>query len=62
MFALAEFKRYCKAEGMKPQKFGLDMPVRWNSTYLMLKNAIGHKDVITSCNNMKSGTTIFARF
>ena len=50
---IAEFKRYCKAEGLKPRKFGTDMPVRWNSTYLMLKNAIEYKNVISMFYNTK---------
>ncbi|CAN6374124.1 unnamed protein product, partial [Urochloa humidicola] len=29
--------------GERPRKFGLDMDVRWNSTYLMLKHVVGHK-------------------
>ena len=27
------FKEYCNAKGVRPRKFGLDMDVRWNSTY-----------------------------
>ena len=34
---IANFKRYCIAVSVRPRKFGLDMDVRWNSTYLMLK-------------------------
>jgi hypothetical protein len=28
---------------VRPRKFGLDMDVRWNSTYLMLKHVIPYK-------------------
>ena len=34
------FKNHCNAMGVRPRKFGLDMDVRWNSTYLMLKHLI----------------------
>ncbi|KAK2662889.1 hypothetical protein Ddye_001463 [Dipteronia dyeriana] len=32
----SEFKRHCKLNGLKPRQFQTHMPVRWNSTYLML--------------------------
>ena len=35
---IALFKEYCNAKGVRSRKFGLDMDVRWNSTYLMLKH------------------------
>ncbi|XP_062198524.1 uncharacterized protein LOC133901244 isoform X1 [Phragmites australis] len=37
------YKQYCVAMGVRPRKFALDMPVRWNSTFLMLKNIIPYK-------------------
>jgi predicted nucleic acid-binding Zn-ribbon protein len=40
---IAAYKSYCIAVGERPRKFGLDMDVRWNSTYLMLKHVVGHK-------------------
>ena len=39
------FKNYCIAQGLRPRKFGLDMDVRWNSTYLMLKHLLPYKEV-----------------
>ena len=33
--AYSKFKEYCKINGLKPRKFGLDMKVRWNSTYML---------------------------
>ena len=30
--------------GVRPRKFGLDMDVRWNSTYLMLKHLLPYKE------------------
>jgi hypothetical protein len=40
---IAAYKSYCVAVGERPRKFGLDMDVRWNSTYLMLKHLVPHK-------------------
>jgi hypothetical protein len=37
---IATYKSYCIAMGVRPRKFGLDMDVRWNSTYLMLKHLV----------------------
>ena len=34
---LANYRRYCIDPGTTPHKFNSDMPVRWNSTYMMLK-------------------------
>jgi hypothetical protein len=39
----AQYKTYCIAIGVWPRKFGLDMDVRWYSTYLMLKHLMPHK-------------------
>ena len=44
---IREFKQYCKAEGLKPRKFGLYMLIRWNSTYMMLKSTLEYKNAIT---------------
>jgi len=44
---IARFKEFCIAKGMTPRKFGLDMDVRWNSTFLMLKHLIPYKEVFT---------------
>jgi hypothetical protein len=41
---IAAYKSYCMASGIRPRKFGLDMDVRWNSTYLMLKHLLPHKE------------------
>jgi hypothetical protein len=34
---IAAYKSYCLSMGIDPRKFGVDMDVRWNSTFLMLK-------------------------
>ena len=39
------FKNYCTAKGVRPRKFGLDMDIRWNATYLMLKHLVPYKHV-----------------
>ncbi|CAN6271926.1 unnamed protein product [Urochloa humidicola] len=44
---IALFKNYCAARGIRPRKFGLDMDVRWNSTYLMLKHLLPYKEVFS---------------
>ena len=41
---IANFKRYCIDVDVRPIKFGLDMDVRWNSTYLMLKHLLPYKN------------------
>jgi hypothetical protein len=40
----ASFKSFCLAAGVRPHKFDLDMDVRWNSTYLMLRHLLPYKD------------------
>jgi hypothetical protein len=44
---IALFKNYCSARGIRPRKVGLDMDVRWNSTYLMLKHLLSYKEVFS---------------
>ncbi|KAJ1278634.1 hypothetical protein BS78_04G093800 [Paspalum vaginatum] len=44
---ISKFAEYCRAHNKKPRKFGLDMKIRWNSTYLMLKSLQGYENLIT---------------
>jgi hypothetical protein len=44
---IASFKSFCLAAGVCPHKFRLDMDVRWNSTYLMLKHLLPYKDTFS---------------
>jgi hypothetical protein len=44
---VALFKNYYSARGIRPRKFGFDMDVRWNSTYLMLKHLLPYKEVFS---------------
>ena len=39
------FKNYCTAQGVRPIKFGLDIDVRWNAIYLILKHLVPYKHV-----------------
>ena len=40
---IALYKSYCIAMNTRSRKFGLDMEVRWNSTYLMLKHLLPYR-------------------
>ena len=53
---IALFKEYCNAKGVRPRKFGLDMDVRWNSTYLMLKHLLSYKNVFSVFINFRYGS------
>jgi hypothetical protein len=51
---IKKFGEYCKANNLKSRKFGLDMKIRWNSTYLMLKKLEGYKKIITVFVNVNA--------
>ncbi|XP_066333309.1 zinc finger BED domain-containing protein RICESLEEPER 2-like [Miscanthus floridulus] len=55
---IALFKNFCIAKGVRPRKFGLDMDVRWNATYLMLKHLLSYKDVFSVFINSNYGSTL----
>ncbi|KAK3169153.1 hypothetical protein Dsin_000057 [Dipteronia sinensis] len=42
-----EFSRHCRLNGLRPRRFQTDMPIRWNSTYLMLQNCLDYDTTIT---------------
>ena len=44
---IAAYKNYCIATGVRPRKFGLDMDVRWNSTYFMLKHLVPYRSTFS---------------
>ncbi|KAK3211898.1 hypothetical protein Dsin_016604 [Dipteronia sinensis] len=48
-----EFGRHCTLNGLRPRRFQTDIPVRWNSTYLMLKNCLEYDTTISGFYNMK---------
>jgi hypothetical protein len=52
------FKNYCPAQGVRPRKFGIDIDVRWNATYLMLKQMLPYKDVFSVFTNANYGSTL----
>jgi hypothetical protein len=57
---IASFKSYCLAAGVRSRKFGLDMNIRWNSTYLMLKHLVLYKDTFSVFihTNYKGGSSM----
>ena len=55
---IALFKNFCTARGIRPRKFGLDMDVRWNSTYLMLKHLLPYKEVFSVFINSNYGSEL----
>ncbi|KAI9170059.1 hypothetical protein LWI28_021974 [Acer negundo] len=48
-----EFRRHCRLNNLCPRQFQTDMPVRWNSTYLMLENYLSYDTTISGFYNMK---------
>jgi hypothetical protein len=40
---IVAYKSYFLSMGIGPRKFGVDMDVRWNSTFLMLKHLMPHR-------------------
>jgi hypothetical protein len=40
---IASFKSFCITQGIHHRKFGLNMDVRWNATYLMMKHVVSYK-------------------
>jgi hypothetical protein len=58
---ITSFKSFCIAHGVRPRKFGLDMDVRWNSTYLMLKHLVSYTNtfsVYISANCQAAGESL----
>jgi hypothetical protein len=58
---ITSFKSFCIAHGVRPRKFGLDMDVRWNSTYLMLKHLVPYTNtfsVYISVNCQAAGESL----
>jgi hypothetical protein len=40
---ITAYKSYCMSMAIRPHKFGIDMDVRCNSTYLILKHLVPYK-------------------
>ncbi|KAK3229321.1 hypothetical protein Dsin_001202 [Dipteronia sinensis] len=51
-----EFGRHCTLNGLRPRRFQTDMPVRWNSTYLMLQIFYNMKLAESGCPPAQSLT------
>ena len=54
------FKNYYNAKGVRPRKFGLDMDVRWNATYLMLKYLVSYSAVFSVFINSNYGSPLLS--
>ncbi|WVZ96384.1 hypothetical protein U9M48_042029 [Paspalum notatum var. saurae] len=54
---IALYKTFCTAMGVRPRKFGLNMDVRWNSTYLMLKHLIPYRSTFDTHYPKGDGNT-----
>jgi hypothetical protein len=57
---ISSFKSFYLTAGVHSRKFGLDMYVRWNSTYLMLKHLLLYKDTFSVFihTNYRGGTLL----
>jgi hypothetical protein len=58
---IAPFKSFCIAQCVRPPKFDLDIDVKWNATYLMLKNVVPCKhtfSVFISANYPTGGESL----
>jgi hypothetical protein len=55
---VAMFKNYSTAKGVRPRKFALDMDVRWNATYLMIKHLVPYSEVFSVFINSNYGDTL----
>ena len=54
------FKNYCVDQSVRPRKFALDMDVRWNSTYLMLKHLLPYRQVFIVFINSNYGSSLLS--
>jgi hypothetical protein len=45
---IAALKSFCMSIGVCPRKFGLDIHVRWNSTYIMLKHVVPYHSTFST--------------
>jgi hypothetical protein len=59
---IATFKSYCLSLDVPPCKFGVDMDVGWNSTYLMLNHLVPYRitfSVYIQTNHPPKGVALF---
>jgi len=52
---IQDWFRFLQACNQNPRALALDMPIRWNSTYIMLEQCIPYKDAITNYVSAKLG-------
>ena len=45
------YKKLCEDNGLRPKKWAIDTPTKWNSIFKLLKDAIKYKVVITDLYN-----------
>ena len=43
-----EWSNFCKQNGVRPKKFGHDVPTRWNLTYFLLNQTFEYKELLCS--------------
>ena len=56
---LAEYKSWCDAATTTSHVYNIDMSIRWNSTYIMIRDLIRDKQMFTTFVNANSHGTIF---
>ena len=56
---LAEYKRWCEAASNAHHVYNVDMDIRWNSTYIMIRDLIRDKEQFTMFVNSNSGGAIY---
>jgi hypothetical protein len=44
---IAQFQNFCILKDARPREFGVDMDLRWNSIYLMLKHLLPYKEIFS---------------
>jgi hypothetical protein len=44
---IGAYKSYCLSMDVTPRKFGVDIDVRWNSTFFMLKHLLPHRSTFS---------------
>lgn len=50
-----DFSKFVRSQGVKYLKPAVDMPIRWNSTYKMLKRAFRQRVVLIDFHNSRNG-------
>jgi hypothetical protein len=56
---LAQYKSWCDAAHAASHVYNVDMDIRWNSTYIMIRDLIRDKRQFTTFVNSNSNGSIF---